>query len=137
MLTQFQTTEPQAAVPAACPRPRALVFAVPLAASWPLCAPIAASARRVGSVGSVRPLGSARVERSAGLAGAERRSGYLATLLLGDAAGSNVASGKVANGTAGIGLIGMTSVNEQNPQEKHDEQHPTSRRGPVTWRPPH
>jgi hypothetical protein len=128
MLTQFQTPEPQAVVPAACPRPRALVFVAPSAAAWPACAPIAASARRFGSAESVRPGGVAGVERSAGSARAELRSGYAATVILADAA-----SGRALNGTT-TGRISMTSV---NPQDKQDEQHLTASRGPVTWRPPH
>ena len=44
MLTQIQIIEPQAVVPAACPRPRALVSTSLLTAAWPLYVPIAASA---------------------------------------------------------------------------------------------
>ena len=136
MLTQFQMTESQAAILAACPRPRALVFApatpstAKATAVWSFPVPIAASARRLGSVESVRPfgfVGLAGLEPSAGLAGveAEARLGY-------GARGSvtAVASGKAVDGPANA-PISMNGITQQ------DKQHLTARREPVTWRPPH
>jgi hypothetical protein len=136
MLSQFQMSEPQAAILAACPRPRALVFtsAIPSSAeataAWSFPAPIAASARRLGSVESVRPLGFAGVaglEPFAGLVGvaSEAGLGY-------GARGSRVAvaSAKAAEGPANT-RIGM------NDSKQQDKQHLTARRDTVTWRPPH
>jgi hypothetical protein len=136
MLTQFQMTEPQAAILAACPRPRALVFA-PAAPStakttavWSFPAPIAAPARRLGSVESVRPFGFAGfagLEPSAALAGVEAEAG------LGYGARGSVAavaSGRAVDGPANA-PISMNGINQQ------DKQHLTARREPVTWRPPH
>jgi hypothetical protein len=129
MLTQIQTTEPQAVIPAAYPRPRAVVFAAvaSMSAAWPCSAP-AAAPRRLSSVESVRPLGFAGVERSAGPARVERHFGNGATGVLADAA-----SGRAVEGTEAA-LSSTTGFNQQDKQDKH---HSTARRELVTWRPPH
>lgn len=120
MLTQFQIIEPQAAILAACPRPRALAFAAVSAAEWSHSAPIVASARRLGSVEAVRPSGLAEAVRPV--------SGYGVARVLTDAVRVELGGG---NGSAGAG---MTDSKQRDPQ---DPQHLTARRGPVTWRPPH
>lgn len=118
MLTQFQTIEPQAALLAACSRPRALAVSavVPASASraqgaaWSRAtAPIAALVRRPDSV----------VERPQAGYGAERVLPGTERVELG------------GNGTTGITMAGNGL---QHPQDK---QHLTTRREPVTWRPPH
>jgi hypothetical protein len=139
MLTQFQTTEPQAALFAVCPRPRALAFfpALPSApAAWsPVSAPYAAPVRRAGSAEAVRPL-------ALGAAGAERPATAerpVAGIAFGYGA-SRVRMGAVRVAAAGgngegeaIALIDTVSTQ----QDKQDKQHLTARREAVTWRPPH
>jgi hypothetical protein len=129
-------TESQVAILAACPRPRALVFApaapstAEATAAWSFPAPIAASARRLGSMESLRPFGFAGLEPSAGLVGVEAEAG------LGYGARGSVltavASGKAVDGPANAPI----SMNGINQQDKHDQKHLTARREPVTWRPP-
>jgi hypothetical protein len=138
MITQFQTTEPQVAILAACPRPRALslsalslsafpatsVACAPAGAGWPFAAaPIAASVRRPDS---------ANARSAAGYAQATRvlTDSVRVDVEVGTAGGRNV-GGNAESGTAGTG---MTSSKQQSPQYK---QHLTDRREPVTWRPPH
>lgn len=130
MLTQIQIIEPQAIVLAACPRPRAFVLTASSAAAQPFGfgAPIAASARRLSPTVFVRPRGFAGVERSAEVARAERGFGYGSPAALAAAA-----SGTAVEATASA-PTGMAGINWQ---DKQDQQHLTTRRGPVTWRPPH
>ena len=125
MLTQIQLPEPQAAVLAACPRPRAVILASVNAVStpqvsmstqrpraqWPQpqSAPIAAAPARV-----VR-LGATAGERPV----AAERPAYAAAVVVGEVRGS------------GFGTNGFSGKTQQ------DKQHLTDRRGPVTWRPPH
>ena len=138
MLTQFQMAEPQAAILAACPRPRALVFAPAVLSTteattaWSFPAPIAAPARRLGSAESVRPfgfVGSAGLEPSAGPAGIEAEAGlgYGARGFV-TAVASGTAVDRPANAPAGMNGINL--------QDKQHKQHLTARREPVTWRPP-
>ena len=132
MLTQFKTTEPQALLLAACPRPRALarlsatpVFASPVTAmsapavspAWPDFAPILDAAfTRVPAFGAV-----------AGLA-------EYATVLRPMA---GVRPDSAVRGNGG-GIVRPGNENGTSSSEKqHDQQHLTTRRGPVTWRPPH
>ena len=109
MTTQFQIPEPQAALLAACPRPRAVVpsASMPL---MPSSRPAWVGAERLGAVVAQ----SASVEAGRGFAasGTHRGVGY-------------AVAGIVANGNTSRRL---------DPQDK---QHLTARRGPVTWRPPH
>jgi len=125
MLTQIQLTEPQAALLAACPRPRAVVSASVLTVStpevsmstqrpwtqWPQpqSAPVLAAApvrvARLGAVAVERPAASGRPAYAAAVAG-------------------------VIGGEGVIGANGFTS-------SKQHKQHLTDRRGLVTWRPPH
>ncbi|HEX4789094.1 MAG TPA: hypothetical protein VH372_11570 [Actinospica sp.] len=126
--TQFQFTEPQPAILAACPRPRALavfttaiattgfVAGAPAGAEWPrTTAGIAAAVRRPGSV----------VERPA--------AGYRAARVLTDSAHVELGGGSGAHGNAGSAMAG----NGLNSSKQQDEQYLTTRREPVTWRPPH
>lgn len=127
MLTQTQVIEPQCALLAACPRPRAVVpssvHAVstpevsmstqrPLTRWQPQSAPVTAAPVRV-----VRLLGATALERSA----VAERPAYAAAV-----AGEFRGDG---NGfISGTGFAGKTL---------QDKQHLTNRRGLVTWRPPH
>jgi hypothetical protein len=128
MLTQIQIPEPQAALLAACPRPRTSVQRMinpsvinpsPLTPSAPVLTVSSAGLVSTPEVSmsmrwsaGTRGFGFAvveRVERPAGYASAARVNG----------------AGIVGNGTNG------------NTSSKQDQQHLTDRRGPVTWRPPH
>lgn len=129
MLTQTQVIEPQSALLAACPRPRAVVlnsvYAVltpevsmstqrtwqrPQSASAPVT-PVSAAPVRV-----VR-LGAAAIERPV----IAERPAYAAAVV-GEVRGDG-------NGfISGTGFAGKTL---------QDKQHLTNRRGLVTWRPPH
>ncbi len=146
MLTQFQTIEPQAAVLAACPRPRALaqvayVGSIVSPTEWSHSAPIAvpdsraltvfaASSRRLGLgiAEEPRPFGATGlVERPAP---AERQMPRYAAeaAVVTDPASAAVRPGHAAGGN---GFASTTSTKQQ------DKQYLTARRGPVTWRPPH
>lgn len=150
MLTQFQTTEPQAAVLAACPRPRALAhvaYVGSVAATgftslseWSYSAQSAtsaASSRRhgLGIAEALRPFGATGlVERPAP---AERQMpGYAPkTAVAADATTAAARPGYAAGGNGFIAVADSSnSVNSSKPQDK---QYLTARRGPVTWRPPH
>jgi hypothetical protein len=85
-----------------------------MGAAWPCTAAgIAASLRRPDSAVAERPT-----------------SGYGAGRVLRDAVRLEVGSG---NGNAGTAMSAH-GTEQQDPQHK---QHLTTRRGPVTWRPPH
>jgi hypothetical protein len=124
MLTQFQIPEPQAALLAACPRPRAVVQA-PSAVSplMPSSCSAWAGSVRLGVATATRAVAE---ERLAGLTGQGMRAFAFsaATRPAGYAAAARVF------GAGGVGN-GSTSKDQQ------DKQHLTDRRGPVTWRPPH
>lgn len=128
MLTQFQIPEPQAALLAACPRPRAVVPAPALAPSavsplMPSSSPAWAGSVRTGVATATRVVAE---ERLAGLT-AEGMRGFAfsaATRPVGYAAATRV---------IGAGVVGNGSTSK----DQQDKQHLTDRRGPVTWRPPH
>jgi hypothetical protein len=134
MLTQFETTEPRAALLVACSRPRALalhlatpvtttipvpVTTVPAASApseWSLFAPISAPA-------------SARVPGFGAVAG----SGY-PVFAPRSMAGvrTHAAVRRDGNGT-----VGLNGENGSNGTKQQDQKNLTARREPVTWRPPH
>ena len=156
MLTQFQIIQRQAALLAACPRPRALVLSdiktsgittggtasgvqtasasfvtalsAPFAPSvWPHFAPISAGAGVRSSVVGVT---------------AERpKAGYGAvTLPVPMAAVRSDFAALVAEGNGKArrnDSSGTTGTNGSNNVTQQDRQYLTARRGPVTWRPPH
>ncbi|HET9172658.1 MAG TPA: hypothetical protein VFN97_24745 [Actinospica sp.] len=115
MLTQIQLPEPQAALLAACPRPRAVAPSVSVLTA-PSVVPatviampvVSLSARWFEGTPGFGAVAAERVER------APRPVGY-------------VAAGIVGKGSNGI----------SRKQDQQDKQHLTARRGPVTWRPPH
>lgn len=129
MLTPIHVAEEQAAILAACPRPRALAaLAIPAAPSlvdWSvLRAPsVAAVSAGLGSVAAVRPASDERPETGYGL----RRRGEMAGFGFGTAA-------PAAAGIAGS-LVerGSTTPDQLNQQKQNDLTH---RREPRTWRPP-
>lgn len=152
MLTQYQTTEPQAATLAACPRPHALAVtpfrtstSAPLSAVTVDAVTLAAvsinasvPAPRVPGAWSQATAPIAAPALGSVLSGPARRpgsaderpqAGYGTTRVLTDAARAAVGSGN-GNGVAGIAMAGG------NQQDKQYEQHLTARREPVTWRPP-
>ena len=118
MLTQIQIPEPQAALLAACPRPRAATPSV-LSLTVPSRSSVLTTAMPTPVVSmsarwfdGTRGFGAAAVER---VERVERPAGH------------------VAAGIVGTGVNG-TSRNDQ--QDKQHKQYLTARRGPVTWRPP-
>ncbi|HTJ66913.1 MAG TPA: hypothetical protein VL551_05230 [Actinospica sp.] len=115
MLTQIQLPEPQAAVLAACPRPRAVAPSTALPQLSASSSPAWSGEVRLGSVVEER-----RRERGVGSAVDTRPVGYASAARV-------IAAGIVVSG---FGTNGMTSSKKQ-------DQHLTARRGPVTWRPPH
>lgn len=123
MLTQFQIPEPQAAVLAACPRPRALAATPVLMPTVPMPSVpsrlVWAGVSRLGAVAEERRGLVAERTRAFGFASVERPVRYAA-----------VARPVGAGILGGDGTTGTTS-------NKQDQQHLTNRRGPVTWRPPH
>lgn len=126
MLTQYQTTEPQAALLAACPRPRALALVLPVPSVFAPVAPVATAASASWATAPIAalPLGS------------ERRQGSVAGFDGSGVNGNGVSgSGTGVEGTDGKGYarIAMAGPNQQDKQYK---QHLTARREPVTWRPP-
>jgi hypothetical protein len=148
MLTQFQIIQRQAALLAACPRPRALALSgintlsasavttlpVPsVPSAWSHSAPISGAAfPRVPGLGAVavepRRSPSGNGPRSFGFGGAERpaaavrpRAGFAALAAEGYGNGTDMTTG----------------TNGSNNVKQQDEQYLTARRGPVTWRPPH
>ena len=124
MLTQIQIAEPQAAVLAACPRPRALTSAVPsLSPLMPSTSPARVGVVRLGAVSEVRR-GRLMAERT-------RAFGVVAATRAGYAAAPRViAAGVVGSGNGTNGSTGSK-------KDQQDKQHLTDRREPVTWRPPH
>lgn len=121
MLTQYQTTEPQAALFAACPRPRALASAYVVLPSLAPVAPVsfAAAASWATAPIAALPLGS------------ERRPGSVAGFGGSGVNGSGVeGADKSGYGNARIAMAGT------NQQDKQYKQHLTTRREPVTWSPP-
>ena len=112
MLTQIQIPEPQAALLAACPRPRAVAPSSVLMPLMPSSSPAWVGVVRLGAV----------VE--------EPRRGFAAsgTSGFGYAAAVRVVA---TAGTVGTGNGNGTASKQQ------DKQHLTNRREPVTWRPPH
>jgi hypothetical protein len=152
MLTQFQIIQRQAALLAACPRPRALALSAtktsvtktsgtktvsvssvitlsaPSAPSvWSHSAPISAGARVRSSV--------------PGATGERPRDGYAATTLpVPMAAVRPDFAALVAEGNGKArrnDSSGTTGTTGSNNLTQQDEQYLTARRGPVTWRPPH
>ncbi|MBR7833189.1 hypothetical protein KDL01_07930 [Actinospica durhamensis] len=122
MLTRNQVTDEQAAILAACPRPRAfapsaLVMAPVSFRSVAAAPSVAAVPAGFGSVAAVRPVAS---ERLAGGKGGWHRQ------MTGFGLGIATAA------QAGIGA--PTRTIEQDPQ---DQYYLTSRRETRTWRPPH
>ena len=120
MLTRHQVTEEQAAILAACPRPRAfaptaLVIAPVSFRSASAAPSVAAVPAGLGSVAAVRPSASERP--ASGMGGWHRQLTGL---------------GFAAAAQAGIGATNRTIA--QDPQDKH---YLTSRRETRTWRPPH
>jgi hypothetical protein len=111
MLTQIQIPEPQAALLAACPRPRAVAPSA-LMPLMPSSSPAWVGVVRLGAVAEERRRGFAAA------ASGTRGFGY--------AAAARVVAGTVGNGN------GNGTASKQQ-----DKQHLTSRREPVTWRPPH
>jgi len=124
MLTQFETTETQAALLAASPRPRALAlstFAAPTSAvitmpvpcvpsEWSRFAPMSAAA-------------SARVSGLRVFAEVERPAAGYASV-----GGNGTGSARLIGGARGNG--NTSSMKQQ------DQNHLTDRREPVTWSPP-
>ncbi|HWG24716.1 hypothetical protein [Actinospica sp.] len=128
MLTQIQIAEPQAAVLAACPRPRAVTPAVlsnrVLSPLMPSSSPAWVGVVRLGAVSEVRR-GRLMAERTRafGFAAATRPAGYAAAARV-------IGAGVVGSGSGSNGTTGSK-------KDQQDKQHLTDRRGPVTWRPPH
>ena len=121
MLTRNQVTEEQAAILAACPRPRALAPLAASSASLPAsfrsafaAASVAAAPAGFGSVAAVRPSVDERPESGKGLWQREMTG-------LGFGTAAMVGAGAIASTIA------------QYPQDQH---YLTSRREPRTWRPP-
>ena len=112
MLTQIQIPEPQAALLAACPRPRAVAPSA-LMPLMPSSSPAWVGVVRLGAVAEERRRGFAAA------ASGTRGFGYAA------------AARVVVAGTVGNGNGNGTASKQQ------DKQHLTTRREPVTWRPPH
>lgn len=141
MLTQYQTTEPQAAILAACPRPRVLApttfaFRASVATRVPAAAPV--SAPRVPGAWSqaVAPIAALpqRSVRRPGSAAERSEAGYGVSRVLADAVRVEVGSGNGNGGNAG-GIAGIVMAGT-NQQDKQHRQYLTARREPVTWRPP-
>ena len=132
MLTQTQTIERQAALPAACPRPRALAF--------PAC-PVTTRPVPFGRVttnpvtGNAPALSTPSVwSQSAPIfvAAFAQVPGFGAA---GYAAIAPRPMGEVRTDAAGgrEGYVGESTTSSK----QQDQKHLTARRGPVTWRPPH
>jgi len=128
MLTLNHVADEQAAILAACPRPRALaavaISASPSLVDWsvlPASSVVAVSAG-FGSVAAVRPVADERPEAGYGL----RRP---------EMAGFGFGTASPAGAGALGGLIERTSSTQaqQNEQKQNDLTH---RREPRTWRPP-
>ena len=161
MLTQFQIIQRQAALLAACPRPRALALSgtnisgtdagstlsacalttlpVPsVPSAWSHSAPISGVAfPRVPGVGAVavepRRSPSGDGPRSFGFGGDERP----ATAVRPRTGFAALAAEGYGNGGRDNGADMTTGTNGSNNVKQQDEQYLTARRGPVTWRPPH
>lgn len=120
MLTQFETTETQAALIAASPRPRALA----LSTSAPVVTTL--------------PVPSVPSEWSRP-ALAERPAACYASVVLTAMAGVPMDFATVGgNGTGSARLIAEALGNGNTSSTKQqDQKHLTARREPVTWRPPH
>jgi hypothetical protein len=118
MLTQFQTIETQAAVLAACPRPRALAMSV--SASPVITRPAPSVPSAWSSFAQTFAVMSAHVSGLGAFAEVERPD----------------ASERPMPGYAfGIGE-GRTNGNTGSTKQQ-DQKNLTARREPVTWRPPH
>ena len=162
MLTQYQTTEPQAATLAACPRPHALavtpfstsisaplsavtVNAVPVNAVPVAAVPVAAvsinasvPAPRVPGAWSQATAPIAAPALGSVLSGPARRPGSADERPQAGYGATRVLTDAVraAVGSGnGNGVAGIAMAGS-NQQDKQYEQHLTARREPVTWRPP-
>jgi len=128
MLTLTHVADEQAAILAACPRPRALaasaISLVPSLVDWSvLRAPsVAAVSAGFGAVAAVRPAAGVRPESGYGL-----RRGEMAGIGFGRA---------IAAGAGAFGALVERDSKTQDPQDqkKNDLTH---RREPRPWRPPH
>ncbi len=124
MTTQFQIPEPQAALLAACPRPRAVVpsASMPL---MPSSSPAWVGVVRLGAVAAESVFAESVPAESvpAESVSDELRRGFAAS-------GTRRGFGYAVAGIVGNGNTGTR-------QDKQHKQHLTARRGPVTWRPPH
>ena len=164
MLTQFQTIEPQAAILAACPRPRALagsafasasatvvtaapVFATELTATSGFATAVfdtaviatagIATAGIASSVHTTSVPGAEWSRATAPLAAAVRRPGSVDERPQAGYGVRSVPSAAARVETGGNGSTGSTMAGTADQPNLQDKQHLTARRGPVTWRPPH
>jgi hypothetical protein len=133
MLTQMQTIERQAALLAACPRPRALALVpAPVNAVLtvnPVTAAVPAACLPSPTWSHVAPISHAAFARVPGFGVA----GY--------AAAPRPMAGVRPDSAArreGHGIVGLSrEYSSTFGTEQQDQKHLTTRRGPVTWRPPH
>ncbi|HEY2739255.1 MAG TPA: hypothetical protein VGK45_12690, partial [Thermoanaerobaculia bacterium] len=157
MTTQFQFTEPQTAILAACPRPRVTacittgVFAtdgfatVGFATADFATADFATADFATVSFVAGAPAGAEWPPAAAGIAASVRRpdsvterpaSGYPAGRVLTDSV--RVELGGSASGNAGFGMAGSAATgngatgNGMTSSKQQDKQHLTTRREPVT-----
>lgn len=135
MLTLNHVADEQAAILAACPRPRALAAVasavVPSLVEWsvlPVSAVVAVSAD-LGAVAAVRPAADERPEAGYALRPVMAGLGFFAATSAGAGA---FGAAKIPTG------ISERDGRTQDPQNQQDKQNDlTHRREPRTWRPPH
>jgi hypothetical protein len=132
MLTQTQTIERQAELLAACPRPRAVAL-VPAPGNAVSTVNPVTTAVSVPSLPSptwshVAPISDAAFARVPGFGVA----GYAA-------APRPMAAGRPDSTVRreGHGIVGLSGEYSTFGTKQQDQKHLTTRRGPVTWRPPH
>ncbi|WP_034265274.1 hypothetical protein [Actinospica robiniae] len=120
MLTLNHVAEEQAAILAACPRPRALA---PSLVDWSVlpATSVSAVSAGLGSVAAVRPAADERPQ--VGYAWRSEMAGF----------------GLFAATLAGAGILGTVDERGSKTQDQQDKKqsHLTHGREPRTWRPPH
>jgi len=139
MLTQFETTETQAALLAAYPRPRALAPCTTAPTSSVTTMPAPSVPSEWSRFAPISAAVSARVSGLRVFAEVERPAACYASVVLTAMAGVRADFTTVGgNGTGNGRLIGEARVNGNTGSTKQqDQKHLTARREPVTWRPPH
>ena len=127
MTTQFQIPEPQAALLAACPRPRTLAL------SGMNTSGIDTSGMNTGGSNTSGSTLSASFVTALSAPSVSSAWSHRAPIFF----GFGVDERPAAVGYAGASLPVATGTNGSNNGTQQNKQYLTARRGPVTWRPPH